>query len=104
MPARTSHKQYKGRANFYRSGSNNIICDRTGFKMKAEDCKQEWNGFFVRRESWERRQPQDLLRGFPDRQQPDISRPGTGVVFIESGGSIWDDGNSIWDNGNSMWD
>lgn len=91
MPAKTSHKDYKSRANFYRPGSNNVICDRTGFKMKVEDCKKEWNGFFVRRESWERRQPQDLLKGFPDRQQPDVSRPGTGDVFLDPGDVTPDD-------------
>ncbi len=82
MPARVQHKR-KGVANFYSPGNNNVECDRTGFKMKVNMCRLEWNGFFVRRESWEPRQPQDLLRGFPDRQQPDVSRPGTGDVFLE---------------------
>ena len=81
MPART--KQHKrGKNSYYEKGSNNVECDRTGFKMKASGCSFEWNGFFVRNQSWEERQPQDLLRGFPDRQQPDVSRPGTGDVFL----------------------
>ena len=84
MPARVLHKR-KGVANFYSSGNNNVECDRTGFKMKANMCRLEWTGFLVRRESWEPRQPQDLLRGFPDRQQPVISRPGTGDKFLEPG-------------------
>ncbi len=67
---------------YFEMGSNNVECDRTGFKLKASECRLEWNGFFVRNKSWERRQPQDLLRGFPDRQNPDVSRPGTGDVFL----------------------
>ena len=80
MSARITRQ--RGRANYLKKGDNNVICDRTGFKMKASDCRMEWNGLFVRRESWEERHPQDLLRGFPDRQQVDISRPGTGDVFV----------------------
>lgn len=90
MTFSTRH-QHRGRANFLRPGSNNVICDRTGFKMKAEDCRLEWNGYLVRKESWERRQPQDLLRGFPDHQQPNISRPGTGDVFLTTGDVTADD-------------
>lgn len=72
----------KSRANFYRHGTNNVEDDRTGFKRKANDCRMEWNHFFVGKDKWERRQPQDLLRGFPDRQQPEVSRPGTGDNFV----------------------
>lgn len=72
----------KGRANYLKKGDNNVICDRTGFKLKASDCQFEWNGLFVRKESFEERHPQDLLKGFPDRQQPNVSRPGTGDTFL----------------------
>lgn len=81
MPGRT--KSHKGRANYLKKGDNNIECDRTGFKIKASDAKKEWNGFVVRKESYERRQPQDLLRGFPDNQSVAVSRPGTGDEFID---------------------
>lgn len=80
MPAKVTRQE--GRANYKKPGTNNVICDRTGFKMKSDDCRLEWNGLLVRKKSWERRQPQDLLKGFPDHQQPDISRPGTGDVFL----------------------
>lgn len=71
--------------------------------MKANDCRFEWNGLFVRKESFERRQPQDLLRGFPDKQAAAVSRPGTADVWIKYG-TIWDDGETIWDNGETEWD
>ena len=83
MPARTGNMK-KGHANFYEHGDNNVIDDRTGFKRKASQCEFEWNGFFVGKDQWEERHPQDFLRGFPDRQQPNVSRPGTGILFIET--------------------
>lgn len=80
MPARVTRQH--GRANYLKPGDNNVECDRSGFKAKASDCRMEWNGLFILKTFWERRHPQDLLRGFPDRQQPDVSRPGTGDVFL----------------------
>ncbi len=89
MPARTQAPA-KGRSRFV-MGTNNVECDRTGFKVKASECKFEWNGLFVRKQSFEERHPQDLLRGFPDRQQPAVSRPGNGDVFIGPGDVTADD-------------
>jgi len=82
MPARNMKKN-RGRANFYKHGDNNIIDDRTGFKIKASSSRKEWNGFVVAGNQWEARQPQDLLRGFPDRQAAAINRPGNPDTFIE---------------------
>jgi len=84
MPARNMDKQ-RGRANYYRHGANNIISDRSGFKIKADDSRQEWNGFIVGDDEWEARQPQDLLRGFSDRQAAAINRPGSPDVFLTIG-------------------
>ena len=82
MPARNINKN-RGRANFYRHGDNNIIDDRTGFKIKASESREEWNHFIVHKDQYEPRQPQDLLRGFPDRQAAAINRPGQPDVFLE---------------------
>lgn len=50
--------------------SNYLICDRTGFKQKVSDgLKTEWTGNMVRKESFERRHPQDLVRSTPDKQK-----------------------------------
>ena len=72
-------------------GDYNVICDRTGFKLKASECKLEWNGFFVRNESWEPRQPMDLIRAFPDPQTVPIPRPGQADVFITAADVTRDD-------------
>lgn len=84
MPARNMKKN-RGRANFYKHGDNNIIDDRTGFKIKASSSRQEWNGFIVDADQWEKRQSLDLLRGFPDRQEAAINRPGSPDTFLTIG-------------------
>lgn len=33
------------------------ICQRTGFKVKADELVEEWTGLLVRRQSWEPRHP-----------------------------------------------
>lgn len=84
MPARNINKK-KGRANYYERGSNNQICDRSGMKMKSSQSRQEWNGFVVLDDQFEVRQPQDLLRGFPDKQAAAINRPGNPDSFLTIG-------------------
>lgn len=89
MPARSKFK--KGRANFYKKGTNNVICDRSGFKVKAIDCKMEWNGLFVRHELWEERHPQDFLTGIPDHQAASVSRPESEPVYLSANEVTEDD-------------
>jgi len=55
-------------------GDHNVICDRTGMKVKASQTKKQWNNLIVRKESWEPRHPQDLIRSKPDRQQVEDPR------------------------------
>lgn len=81
MPARVSEKS-KGRADYFKMGDNNVICDKSGFKAKASDCRFEWNGLFVLKEFWEARQPLDFLKGIPDNQNVKVSRPGGADVFL----------------------
>jgi hypothetical protein len=58
------------------------ICDRTGFKVRQNNTQQEWTGRFIRRQSWEKRNDQDFVRGVPDEQYvPDV-RPRQLDVFI----------------------
>lgn len=51
------------------------ICDRTGFKIRNVRTQKEWQGLIVRDQSWERRQPQDLVRGVIDDQNVSEPRP-----------------------------
>lgn len=73
MPALTRRRG--GRADYYRHGDFNRICDRSGFKVKASRTQKEWNGLIVRREDWEPRHPQDYVRGVRDQQSVREARP-----------------------------
>ena len=69
---------------YFKMGDHNMICDRTGFKIKASQSKKEWNALRVRKESWEARQPQDKVRGVYDNQSVFDPRPESPDVFISS--------------------
>ena len=72
----------------YVHGSHNVICDRSGFKIKAGQTRLEWNGSRVRLEDWERRHPQDFLRAVPDHQAVDDPRPGATDTCSETETSL----------------
>lgn len=71
--------------NEYVHGDYNVICDRSGFKVKASDTQLEWNGLRVRKADWEQRQPQDFVKGRADRQTVPDSRPEQTDVFLSPG-------------------
>jgi len=60
------------------------ICDRTGFKIRAGRTRKEWNNRIVRDQSFEPRQPQDLVRGVPDLQAVPEPRPRSRDVFVSN--------------------
>lgn len=74
--------------NDYVHGSHNVICDRSGFKVKAGQTRLEWNGSRVRLQDWERRHPQDFLRAVSDSQAVDNPRPGATDTFSETETSL----------------
>lgn len=80
-----------GRADFWKAGDHNVICDRTGFKMKRSQCRKEWNGQLVRRESFEERQPQDYLRSFEDHQAVADPRSEAADTFVSDNEVTVDD-------------
>ena len=59
----------------YREGEWNLICDRSGRKIKASEARREWNGLIVHESEYEERHPQDYVRGRPDRQAVPFTRP-----------------------------
>ncbi len=58
------------------------ICDRTGFKLRIGSLTKEWTGVMVRPESWERRHPQDFVRGVSDHKEGS-PRPEPADRFID---------------------
>lgn len=66
----------------YVGGDYYMIDDRTGFKVRAARTKKEWTGRIVREQSFEPRQPQDLVQGVPDIQTVPEPRPRQVNVFL----------------------
>lgn len=59
----------------YRPGDHYLIDDRTGFKIRRSDAREEWNGLIVDKRAFEARHPQDFVRGVEDDQAVDDPRP-----------------------------
>lgn len=59
----------------YRKGGFYRIDDRDGSRQRASDTLKEWNGAIVSKGDFEPRQPQDFVRGRPDRQAVPDPRP-----------------------------
>ena len=66
--------------NNYIHGAHNVICDRSGFKVKSTEVRKEWNNSVVRKEDFESRHPQDYVRGVRDDQSVDNPRPGAADI------------------------
>ena len=71
-----------GQADFYRHGSHNFICDRCGFKFKAEKKHFEWTGLIVCPDCYDERHPQDFVRSTADRQHVEDPRPENEDYFL----------------------
>ena len=83
-----------GHADYYRAGSHNWICDRCGFKYKAEEKRREWTGLIVCPECWEPRHPQDFVKGRKDNQavidpRPEATDSFIGPVYLEDVNGIY---------------
>lgn len=72
-----------GRADYYKDGTNNAICDYCGKKFKANKLLKTWDGLWVCRNDFEVRHPQDYVRGVRDDTRPELSRPEAQNVFVE---------------------
>lgn len=67
---------------YYEDAGWNAICDRCGFKFKATDLKQTWDGLMVCQDDWEPRHPQDFVRGVTDDQHVPWNRDEGPDTFI----------------------
>lgn len=66
-------------------GDWNATCDVCGFKYKASDLQERWDGLMVCDEDWEERHPQDFLREsrVEDDQSVPWSRPQGDIVQVD---------------------
>src|SRR6185436_975010 len=63
----------------YIPGDYLMVCDRTGYVIRASEAKKEWTGHIVRSQSWETRHAQDFVRGIPDNQTVPEARPDSDI-------------------------
>lgn len=85
----------------YKHGDYNVICDMTGFKVKASETRMMWDGKRVWKKVWEEQHPLDFVRSVVDDQSvPDPRSEPANVFqnyFILANGS-WDDA-GVWLDG-----
>jgi hypothetical protein len=70
------------RSTNWTSGQWNSICDVCGFKFKASDIKERWDGYMVCKEDFELRHPQESIRVLPDQNKLPWTRPEPADTFI----------------------
>lgn len=71
-----------GRADFWAAGDWNAVCYECGRKRKASALKKNWQGYYVCKEHWEPRQPQDFVRPVPDVITPPWAQPPSGIFVF----------------------
>lgn len=64
-------------------GDWNAICDVCGFKFKASELRQRWDGRMVCELDWETRQPQDLIKVPKDDPSVPWTRPRPADEFVD---------------------
>ena len=82
-----------GKADYYKHGDYNAICDVCGFKYMASQLRKRWDNLMVCEGDFEPRQPQDFVRGVADNMSVPWSRPENADIFIgfcnPAGMSAW---------------
>jgi len=59
----------------YRKGCTNTVCDISGFKVKSNQVKLQWNGLWVIPQEWNPRDPQDFPAPVKKQRVYDNARP-----------------------------
>lgn len=72
-----------GRADYFKDGDWNGICDRCGQKYKASQLKLTWDNLRVCPRDFEVRHPQDFVKGVMDNQTPPFTVPEPPDVFVD---------------------
>jgi len=72
-----------GRADYFAKGSYNVLCDECSWKYKAWQLKKRWDGLMVCPPCFEKRNPQDFVRGVKDAHQLPFTRPEPPDLFVD---------------------
>lgn len=62
------------------------ICQRSGFKVNADELVREWTGLLVHHRFVDTRNPQDLLRAVKEDRPPRVVSPEPSDVFVSGNG------------------
>lgn len=65
-------------------GDYNASCFECGRKFKASQLVKHWKGYYVCRDHWEPRHPQDFATAAPETDKPAWTQPEQDV-FVPSG-------------------
>ena len=83
-----------GRADYLQPNTWNALCDRCGFKYKANELREEWTGWMVCERCWEPRHEQDFLKGHKDEPNVPWTRPdsnaNTSVITVDGSSLVTD--------------
>ncbi len=72
-----------GEARDYKSGDYYIQCDYSSFKIRRSEARRTWDGYLVRADFWEPRQPQDFVKGTRDKISVEDARGESVDIFVE---------------------
>lgn len=65
----------KGHADYLQLGDWNAVCFECGRKFKASELLKHWRGYWVCKQHWEPRHPQDFVRAPPPPVPPPFVQP-----------------------------
>ena len=83
-----------GRSDYLDLGGWNAQCFRCGRKRKNSDLRKQWQGYWVCKEEWEPRHPQDYVKGVVDLQTVPWAQPdnwtyvGPNICTVQSKSAI----------------
>lgn len=66
------------------AGDYNVICDRSGFKVKRSQCVLEWNGLLVYEPFAEKRHPMDHYQAPRESRKYLNTRPEHDIVEVDN--------------------
>lgn len=66
----------------YIEGDHYLIDDRSGFKIRRSEARKTWDNLIVKGDNFERRHPQDFLKGKRDQQAVKEPRSESVDVFL----------------------
>ena len=68
----------------YKPGDWYILCDDCHKKIHGSTAKQRWDGFYVCKDCWNPRHPQDFIKGRKETITPPFTRPRPSDVFVST--------------------